>query len=95
MNNEFHYKDGAQFCCLALQESQEHVEMIIFVFGADDFGIVYSQVAPVQRLGARLTIVVLTLYYILVSSQRDRSYFCALSAYCDTTRLINLADIII
>ena len=80
MNNEFHYKDGAQFCCLALQESQEHVEMIIFVFGTDDFGIVYSQVAPVQRLGARLTIVVLTLD-ILVSSQSDRSYFCALSAY--------------
>ena len=94
MNNEFHYKDGAQFCCLALQESQEHVEMIIFAFGTDDFGIVYSQVAPVQRLGARLTIVVLTLD-ILESSQSDRSYFCALSAYCDTTRLINLADIII
>ena len=49
MNNEFHYKDGAQFCCLALQESQEHVEMIIFVFETDDYGIVYSQVEPVQR----------------------------------------------
>ena len=51
------------------------------MFGTDDFGIVYSQLAPVQRLGARLTIVVLTLYYILVSSQRDRLYFCALSLH--------------
>ena len=40
--------------------------------------------------------VVITLDILVTSSsQSDSSYFCALSSYCDTTRLIILADIII
>ena len=36
---KFHCEDRAQLYFLALQENQEHYDMIIFVIGSDDLGL--------------------------------------------------------